>query len=254
MGGMQEEHAPWPTRPARARLTTFLAATEAEVQEAQRLRYRVFAEEMGADLPERDRGLDRDDFDPWCDHLLVRDDETGEVVGTYRILPGSRASRLGRFYSESEFNLHGVRALPGLVEVGRACVHPDYRHGGVISLLWAGLMTYLAAHDHAHVIGCASIPVTDGGRAAASICRELLTRHLSPAAWRVRPHVPFAFETLGYDPTTPLPVLIKGYVRLGAYACGPPAWDPHFRTADILLLLPLAEVNPRYVRRLSRAA
>jgi putative hemolysin len=229
-----------------------VASSSAEVREAQRLRYRVFAEEMRADLDARG-GLDCDEFDPYCDHLLVRDGEHGEVVGTYRILPGEHARRRGGFYSETEFDLGRIRRLPGLVELGRACVHPDYRHGGVIALLWSGLLEYIHERGYRHVIGCASVHVDDDGRAAAGIFDRLRRERLAPEACRVFPRRPFAMHHLPSAPVE-LPPLIKGYVRLGAYLCGDPAWDDRFRTADGLLMLEVARIDPRYARRLRRAA
>src|SRR5262245_6267873 len=118
------------------RLSLHLASSPAEVRAAQRLRYRVFAEEMGARLASRDEQIDRDIFDPYCEHLLVREGDTGEVVGTYRILTSAQAKRIGGFYSEEEFDLTRFGPLRDrLVEVGRSCVHPDYRSGATIALL-----------------------------------------------------------------------------------------------------------------------
>jgi len=150
---MQNEHE------SEGRLVTGLAATGADVRAAQQLRYLVFHDELGARLPHAESRLDRDRFDTWCDHLIVRDGQDGPVVGTYRMLPGQAARRLGSFYSEHEFELGAVRDLPELVEVGRACVHPAYRSGAVITLLWAGLARYLHATGARYVMGCASIPI-----------------------------------------------------------------------------------------------
>src|SRR5450432_2956581 len=128
-----------PRPESQRRLAVHLARGEAEISDAQRLRYRVFAEEMGARLPSAAQGIDRDMFDPWCDHLLVTEEDTGEVVGTYRILTGASAKNIGGFYSEQEFDLTRLNHLRDrAVEVGRSCVHPDYRSGGVIALLWSG--------------------------------------------------------------------------------------------------------------------
>src|SRR5919201_286001 len=129
-----------------ARFAAALALTEGEVEEAQRLRYRVFADELGARIPASAHGLDRDDLDAFCHHLLVRERQSRSLVGTYRILPAERARRAGGFYAEREFDLSGLHRLqPVTVEVGRACVHPDFRHGSVIALLWAALLRYVTA-------------------------------------------------------------------------------------------------------------
>jgi putative hemolysin len=230
-----------------------IAQTPEEIRAAQRLRHRVFAEEMQARLATSEVGLDADAFDPHCDHLLVRDDWTQEVVGTYRILPGDRASRVGGFYSETEFHLGAVAALPGLVEIGRACVHPAYRNGAVIRLLWAGLTRYLLGHGYEFVIGCASMRVEDA-RSVCAVHHELARDHLSPAVWRVKPRVPFPLDTAPAESDVALPSLIKGYVRLGAYVCGDPGWDVEFGTADFFMMLPLARLKRRYAMRFARAA
>lgn len=230
-------------------LTVALAANLHEVREAQRLRYRVFAEGMGARVPGREQGIDCDIYDAYCHHLLVRDSESGEVVGTYRILNGAQARRLGGFYSDEEFDLTRLNSLRDvMVEVGRSCVHPDYRSGATIALLWSGLGAYMLRHDYQYLMGCASIGMADGGLGAAGIYRKLAETHLSPIEYRVFPRSELALDGSASDGSAQLPPLIKGYIRLGAYVCGAPAWDPDFNTADLLMLLPLARVDARYAR------
>ena len=238
--------------PTGPRFEVGLARDTADVVAAQRLRYRVFVEELGARLPHLKHRLDRDRFDPYCDHLLVRDADTGAVVGTYRMLPGSEALKLGGFYSEAEFDLGGVGRLPGLVEVGRACVDPAYRTGAVLGLLWAGLARYLTDGGYEHAIGCASMPARDERAAVQATCRRLVLDHLSAPAWRVTPRTPFALDDAPPAPPTALPPLVRGYLRLGASVCGEPAWDADFGTADVLILLPLATLDARWARRLLR--
>jgi putative hemolysin len=232
----------------RPRLVTSLARTEEEVREAQRLRYKVFAEEMGARLESAASGLDVDGFDAHCDHLLVRGDE-GRVVGTYRILPPQRALQLGRFYSETEFDMGRLAHLRDrMVEVGRSCVHPDFRDGATITQLWAGLAEYMLKGGYEYLIGCASIGMGDGGHYAASVYQALRERYAAPAEYRVFPHCPLPLESLNGGLEVAPPPLVKGYLRLGAYVCGEPAWDPDFNTADLFILLPLSRLNGRYAR------
>ena len=237
-----------------SRLFTTLARDERDVAAAQRLRYRVFAEELGADLPSAADAVDRDEFDPHCEHLILRDRLTDEVVGTYRILPEAGAARIGRFYSAGEFDLGGIVALPRLVEVGRACVHPAYRTGTALALLLAGLARHIRSAGYEYVMGCASIPTGDDPGPAAALCRRLLREHSSPPEWRVHPHHPFDVRTPDDGHEMPLPTLLRAYVRMGAWVCGEPAWDDAFRTADLLILLPIARLNERYTQRLLRAA
>jgi putative hemolysin len=247
---MLREHLHGEAGRTRARLAVQFARSMGEVAEAQRLRYRVFGEEMGARLGGAELGVDRDIFDPFCEHLLVRDAGSGEVVGTYRILNGAQARKIGGFYSDDEFDLARLGHLrERLVEVGRSCVHPDYRSGATIALLWAGLAEYMRRHRHDFMMGCASVSMRDGGRLAASLYRRLAPSHLSPAEYRVFPRHRLPLEALEADvKAPPVPPLLKGYLRLGAWICGEPAWDPDFNTADLLILLPLSRLNPRYAR------
>ncbi|HEY7986826.1 MAG TPA: GNAT family N-acyltransferase [Methylophilaceae bacterium] len=222
------------------------ARSPGEVAEAQKLRYKVFAEEMGAQLDGHD-GLDKDGFDAFCEHLLVRDSDSGEVVGTYRIMDPYMANEAGGYYSAGEFDLSRLMHLsPSMVEVGRSCVHPDYRCGSTISLLWAGLAKYMLTHKYEYLIGCASMGMADGGHQAASLYRSIKEKYLAPLEYRVFPHCPLPLEALQQDVMTACPPLLKGYLRLGAYICGDPHWDADFNTADFLVMLPISRMNPRY--------
>ncbi|MGC0328218.1 putative hemolysin [Streptomyces sp. SAI-170] len=232
------------------RYTVSLARDEDDVRAAQRLRYDVFAGEMGALLATPQPGLDIDAFDAYCDHLLVRDTSTGEVVGTYRLLPPERAAIAGRLYSEGEFELSrldGVR--PGLVEVGRSCVHPDHRDGAVIGLIWAGIARYMVDGGHEWLAGCCSLPLADGGALAAATWDRVQAKHLAPEEFRVRPRLPWNAEGVT-RPTgrTELPPLLRGYLRLGAWVCGEPAHDADFGVADLYVLLSMRRVDPRYLK------
>jgi putative hemolysin len=230
------------------RLALTLARTQADVEDAQRLRYKVFAEEMGACIGAAQAGLDRDEFDPWCDHLIVRDLDTLRAVGTYRILPPHRADELGRLYSDAEFDLSRLAHLrPATIEVGRSCVHRDYRSGGTILLLWAGLARYMKTGGYRHLIGCASASLSDGGRQAARL-RDEVQRYLSEPELRVFPRLAFPHARIERATTCVMPPLIKGYLRAGARVCGEPAWDPDFNTADFLLWLSLERLSSRYAR------
>lgn len=235
--------------PARPHFLVSFARHQDEVREAQRLRWKIFAEEMGARLNSPEPGLDIDLYDPYCEHLLVRDPGTGEVVGTYRILSPEAARRVGSYYSETEFDLTRLQHLRGrMVELGRSCVHADYRGGGVITQLWAGLAEYMLRGNHEYLIGCASIGMVDGGHNAAAIWHAAREKHLAPIEWRVFPRCPLPLDKLESAAAPVLPPLVKGYLRLGAYVCGEPAWDPDFNTADLPILLPMKNLNPAYAR------
>ena len=235
-------------RPPRHQLSVGIAHCEREILEAQKLRYRVFAGELGARLPTRTPGVDRDIYDPFCEHLVVRDETSGAVVGTYRILSPERSREIGNYYSENEFDLTRLQNLrPRLVEIGRSCVDADYRSGATITLLWAGLAKYMVDHGYDYLIGCASISMADGGHAAASLYSRL-GEHMSPLEYRVFPRCPLPLAALQRDRPAEVPPLIKGYLRAGAWICGEPAWDPDFNTADLPILMPMAKVSGRYAK------
>ncbi|MEG8280228.1 GNAT family N-acetyltransferase [Streptomyces sp. AHA2] len=245
-GALTVERPDRPTAPTR--YTVSLARTEDDVRAAQRLRHDVFAGELGALLAGPQPGLDVDAFDAYCDHLLVREESTGQVVGTYRLLPPERAAVAGRLYSEGEFDLTALDGIrPQLVEVGRSCVHPDHRDGAVIGLIWAGIARYMADRGHEWLAGCCSVPLADGGTLASAAWDRVSAGHLSPPELRVRPLLPW---TPGPAPAArvELPALLRGYLRLGAWVCGAPAHDPDFGVADLYVLLPMSRVNPRYLR------
>lgn len=226
-----------------------------EVREAQRLRYQVFAGEMGARLPKTLPEHDIDLFDDYCEHLLVRDSATRQVIGTYRLLTPAQAKRVGSFYSDTEFDLTRLRLLRDkMVELGRSCVHPEHRHGGVIMALWGALAGFMVRNELDTMIGCASIPmqyegphgIIGGGHAAASIWRQVREKHLAPIEYHVRPRLPLPVDKLDDSLEVEPPALIKGYLRLGAKVLGAPAWDPDFNAADLPMMMRLAELPARY--------
>ena len=243
-------------RPAKSPYELVVVPNGPLVREAQRLRWRVFADELGARLASPEPGIDADRWDPWCDHLLVREVSSGQVVGTYRLLPAARRCQAGGFYAETEFALHGLETLgAGVVELGRACIAPEHRNGVTVALLWAGVLQYLKQAGHTHAIGCASLPASSEPERAATLCHRLLQDAGEPGPLRAVPHR--AFDLGARDegrPAAALPALLKGYLRLGARPCGPPAWDPDFGTADLLLHLPLQRLSSRHANRLLRAA
>ncbi|MEU3272947.1 GNAT family N-acyltransferase [Saccharomonospora sp. NPDC006951] len=232
-----------------ARYSLLVAYDNDEVAAAQRLRHQVFAEEMGAKLESGTAGVDADYFDQFCDHLVVRDDSSGAIVGTYRMLPPERAAEAGQLYADTEFDLTALSALRGsLVETGRSCVAAGHRNGAVVGLVWAGIARYMLLRGHRFLVGCASVPLADGGTLAAGVWDQVRTRHYAPPAYRVSPYQPWNHTGVPLPARKGLPPLLKGYVRLGATVCGPPAHDPDFGVADFLVLLDLQRVDARYLR------
>ena len=231
----------------RGGLVVGLAQTSEELESIQRLRHDVFRAEFGAVLAGANDGLDRDAFDPWCDHLMVRESGSDRVVGTYRVLTPVQARRAGGYYSESEFDLAGLGAIrDGLVEFGRACIHEDHRQGGALMMLWSGLAEIVRQGGYQHVFGCASVSLRDDGVTAAKVWRQVRGRLGNDGTPRVRPLHRYPVEQLDSDLPASVPALLKGYMKLGTRVCGEPAWDPDFNTADFPMLLSLGSMVPRY--------
>ncbi|NLU66863.1 GNAT family N-acetyltransferase [Streptomyces sp. HNM0574] len=233
---------------------TSIASTPELVRAAQRLRHRVFAEERGARLHTPVAGHDVDAFDETADHLVVTDRTDGTVVGTYRLTPPGRTERL---FSDGEFDLGGLPAdiRASMVEAGRACVHPDHRSGAVINAMWAGLARYVLLSGHRYLAGCASVPLAaahGGADERAAVSAWLLARgkHASPPGVRVLPHDPWlpAGPLEGTPRYADLPPLLRGYLRVGAWLCGPPAYERDFGDADFFVLLDMERMNDRYRR------
>ncbi|MVW71618.1 MULTISPECIES: GNAT family N-acetyltransferase [unclassified Bordetella] len=226
-----------------------LARTAEEIEEIQRLRFTVFTEDMGVVFPEENEGLDQDRYDPWCEHLMVRELDTGRVVGGYRILTPEKAREAGGYYSESEFDLSGLAALRhDLVEVGRSCTHADFRNGAVIMLLWSGLSEFMRRGGYRYMLGCASVSLRDDGVTVAEVWRNVASHLQDPTLPRIQPLFRYPVERLNSTLPGRVPPLIKGYLNLGARICGEPAWDPDFNAADFPVLLDMTQMNRRYRR------
>lgn len=241
---------------ARPRLYAELAVSPDDVREAQRLRYQVFAEELGARLKSASRAIDEDRFDPYCAHLLVREGNGGRVVGCTRLLADEQAAAAGGFYSEGEFDIAPILALPGKrLEMGRTCIAAEHRQGAAIAVLWSGIAGLVALHGYDYLFGCASIELNDGGYRAQAIVNRLRQQAMSDDGLRVRPLLPLP-PAAGADAplAAAIPPLLKAYVRAGAKVCGEPCWDPDFNVADLLMLLDFDDLDPTYARHfLARA-
>jgi len=238
------------------RLFVELARDESDVREAQALRYRVFGDEMGAKLEGRESGLDVDEFDPYCRHLLVRESETRRLVGCTRILTDDDAARIGCFYSGSEFDIRAVLALAGRkLEVGRTCIAREHRRGAAIAVLWSGLAAFVDLHGYDYLFGCASLPLGERDVQAEAIMNRLRHQAMAAPGVRVTPRIPLRASRVPNNVLdAPLPPLVKAYVRLGAKACGEPCRDADFGVADVLMLLDMDELEPAYSRHFMERA
>jgi putative hemolysin len=241
---------------------TLLLSTDPElIEAAQRLRHDVFTSEPGFALAGATDGRDADRFDEYCDHLLVREDNSGELVGCYRMLPPPGAIAAGGLYTATEFDVGGLDPLrPELVEMGRAVVREDHRNGGVVLLMWAGILAYLDRCNYEYVTGCVSVPVHGAdeeapGSQIRGVRDFVLRRHGAPEQYTVYPHRPVTVDGKGLDDIDPpgrvaVPPLMRGYLRLGAQVCGEPAHDPDFGVGDFPALLDKRRADTRYLRRL----
>jgi putative hemolysin len=246
------------------RYSLLLSTDPALIESAQRLRYDVFRQEPGFTLTGQDAGVDVDRFDEHCDHLLVREDNSGELVGCYRMLSPTGAVAAGGLYTATEFDIRALDDLrPSLVEMGRAVVRKDHRNGAVVLLMWAGILAYLDRCGYDYVTGCVSVPVNgEGGPPGAQIrgVRDfVLRRHAAPPRYRVYPHRPLIIDGRPLDeipaPARPMiPPLMRGYLRLGARICGEPAYDADFGVGDFPALLDKRQADTRYLRRLRSVA
>jgi putative hemolysin len=248
--------------PGGPRYSLLLSTDPGMIEAAQRLRYDVFTSTPGFALPGAEEQRDVDKFDEFCDHLLVRDDDTGELVGCYRMLAPAGAIAAGGLYTATEFDIRAFDQLrPSLVEMGRAVVRDGHRNGGVVLLMWAGILAYLDRYGYDYVTGCVSVPI--GGEAddespgsqLRGVRDFILNRHAAPPQYRVHPHRPVIVDGKVLDdipaPSRPsVPALMRGYLRLGAQVCGEPAHDPDFGVGDFCVLLDKRRADTRYLRRL----
>lgn len=243
-----------------------IATTPAELDAAQALRYNVFYNEMGAQPNEAARGTHRDSdaYDAVADHLLVVDHAIGPgpegVVGTYRLIRQAAAERIGRFYSADEYDITPMLVFPGpVLELGRSCVHQNYRGRSAMQLLWRGIAAYVFLHRIDLMFGCASLPGTDPDAIATELT-YLHHHHLAPPAIRPRALPDRYVDMRRLDPTTldprralaALPPLIKGYLRLGGFVGEGAVIDRQFNTTDVAVVVKTDLVTDKYYRHYER--
>jgi L-ornithine Nalpha-acyltransferase len=243
-----------------------IAASRAEIDAVQALRFRVFYGEMGA-IPEPSvaaSGRDRDKFDPVADHLVVIDHAIGStprgIVGTYRLIQRHAAVRAGGFYSAGEYDITRIERFPGRVlELGRSCVDASHRNRAAMQLLWRGIAAYVFLHQIDLMFGCASLPGTDPDLLGPELT-YLYYNHLAPPALRMRALEGRYVEMRRLDPTTldhrriqaQLPPLIKGYLRLGGFVGDGAVVDHAFNTTDVAVVVKTDLVTDKYYRHYER--
>lgn len=224
--------------------SVFLAQTESERRAAFRLRFRVFNLEMNEGLgASYQTGEDTDPFDRICDHLIVRHGPTDQIVGTYRMQTGGTAAANLGYYSAREFEFAPYERLRSeVIELGRACIHPEHRKYEVLMLLWKGIARYAVERSARYLIGCSSISSQDVTFGSAMY--EKLKPMLVPEELRTIPSPGYDFPLSAGDATAQPPKLLRAYLSVGAHICGPPAIDREFQTIDFLTLLDLNNLSP----------
>lgn len=273
-GPLEGRLAQWPVLAISGTLEVRLAETEHEVEAAQRLRYRVFYEEMSAiPTPQmREERRDFDKFDEYCDHMLVVDravlDDEGQplVVGTYRLMRDVDAARAGGFYTSGEYDIAPMLAnLPAgtrLLELGRSCVLDTYRSKpACMQLLWKGVMVFVARFSIDMMFGCASLHGTDPDALALPLSYLHHFHSMPPErAVRAQPQLYVSMNRMPKEAIDPkealraLPPLIKGYVRLGVTVGDGAVIDRQFGTTDVLICVSVNGLDARYRNRFDIAA
>ncbi len=224
-------------RPQAESFEVGIVRDKASIAEAQRLRETVLARDDGLRTPD-------ERFEEHCDHLVARDARSGKVVGAYRILAPRDARRAGGYQADRDFDLALLIVLrERMVEIDRPCVDPVHPFESVVTHLWSALARYLIENRFDYVFGTTSVPLLDGGHAAASIHRMACARFISPEDYRVFPRRHLPIHSLSVTRPVTLPALFKGYLDLGAWVCGEPALVTETGAAEFPLLLPLARMR-----------
>lgn len=237
-----------------------LASSKADVESVQRLRFEVFNLEMRKGLQSSFiKGLDCDEFDDICDHMLILHKPSKRVIGTYRLLLGRKLGAKGRFYAENEFDLSNLRELrKDMLEMGRSCVHKDFRRNSIVMLLWSGIIDYVRSNRAVYITGCPSIYSVDPAE-ISDIFGLLKKDHYSPACWRVKPLQGRAFEPLNRNAAVEgrekkimlsLPSLVRSYLKFGAFVCGEPVLDSSFGSVDFFMMLEMSKISSSYIERI----
>ena len=225
-----------------------LAQSLDDLKACQRLRYLVFNCELGEGLVDSaTSGLDSDRFDLICDHLMVHDAATGKLVGTYRMQTGYRAKGNLGYYSEQLFEFAPFESLRGeILELGRACVHHNYRNSTALFMLWKGIASYAALCNARYLVGCSSITSQNESEGLA-LYHDLREKYLASPALRTNPKPAFRCDEIprSIADTPRPPRLFRAYLDISARLCGPPAIDRDFRTIDFLTILDLAAIPDR---------
>lgn len=232
-----------------ATLTAYLATSPEDIRDCLRLRYEIFAREMGACIHNEYPDIDYDHFDDYARHLMVVDSKTHELVATTRLIDNKASRQAGGFYSETEFDIKSILEMDiNTLEIGRTCIAESHRNGTALSVLWQAIARITSHEDIDFLIGCASIPVENSFSYAHSIMQYIREHHTNELTRAIRPR-----HALPEDDGAPvtdviLPTLIKGYTRLGAALSAEACYDEDFKVADVFTMLDSNNVARRYAK------
>jgi len=239
-----------------------IAQNKKEIKQALRLRYEIFSQETDRVSRQAENQLDVDDYDKFCDHLIVIDKTNNKIVGTYRLLLGSKVDKKIGFYSEKSFNIGNIKKLAvdgEMLELGRACIHHDYRDRLVINLLWSGISKYIKHYNVRFVFGAVRLGTTQPLE-VSRMFKLIKKKFYAPKDYRVYPKEANVFKGLDenveikdyikdyQDIWRTLSPLAKGYLRAGVVVCGPPAVNPDFGSIVVFILLDVKTMSPSYKR------
>jgi len=228
------------------RFTTAIAREPNEIEQCLRLRYEVFSREWGDEYNLAEK-LDKDRFDDYCKHLMVIDNSSGKIVATSRLLVDTDIIHTGCFYAETEFEISRIINMPGkFMEIGRTCVHADYRKGAVLALLWQGIARIVSLSKISYLIACVSIPLSDGEQYINSLMHVLLNKYYAPDERRVRPLTPLNITVTPVSEDVMMSIPLKAYLRQGALVCGEASMDKALGVANIFVLMDCEKIISRY--------
>lgn len=234
-------------------LEAYITTDPQDIESALRLRYSVFSEDFETNFNDNSNGIDQDKFDEYCHHLVVKDCTTHSVVAYSRIITHDLAMNHQGFYTASEFDLTAIiDPSKRYMEIGRTCIHKDYRRGAAIGMLWGSIGKFMLDHNMDFLMGCASIDLSQGIDKAHSALNYLRTKHFSDETLRVTPKkelppMPHDLEGKQY-----VPPILQAYLRMGCKVCGEAYWDQDFNCADVMVLLKQSEINMRYLKHFLR--
>lgn len=235
-------------KPLEPKLVACFSQDQAEIHRAQLLRARVF------NLSDAENGLDKDQFDDICLHLIVKESLSNNIVGYSRILTSDLVNHPNEFYTASEFDIGNIiESHKRYMEIGRTCVDPNYRSGAVIGLLWSKIGQFMNENNIDCLLGCASISLSGGGMHAIAVVNHLREKHFTTEGLRVVPKKPLPqFDVeIDIDGKALVPALLKTYLRMGAKVCGEAFLDKDFNVADVVILLAKKDIKARYLRHFS---